>query len=362
MLLYEIRIYILVLLALAPAFAVYFFLLRILTHRISFFMVPASALLWFFFHKLYALTPLGNSGIEAPFYGSLALMQLAALGGFGAPSALLVGFSAGLAAFFKTRNRAAAFWVLLFAALLGGSYVWGEGRLKTGERLNFHAALIQHNLPISGKWNSGHPEAIRQKYRALALEASQEKPDLMIFPLYNFPDDPSRNPEFLNALARETGSFILIGTYIPEKPGESISKGFYNTAILYSPEGKKAGEYQAVETPPFRRILEKTGKEYHLLETPFEKLGVLLCYEDASPRMAQRAVHQGAGALIALSNPGHFTSTFLPYYHLMQDRLRAIETGRFVLRVSANGYSAVINPRGKIMTQSALREETILTV
>ncbi|HLD50274.1 MAG TPA: apolipoprotein N-acyltransferase, partial [bacterium] len=320
------------------------------------------AILWFVFHKIYSLTSLGTSGIEAPFYGSLALMQLAAFGGFGTLSSLFIGFSAGIAAFWKERNLSNGIWTLLFAALLFGAYFWGEGRLKMEDRLNFRVALIQHNLPISGKWNFENPEGIRKKYRELALEASKGKPSLIVFPLYNFPGDPSRKPDFFTALAREIGSHILIAAYIPEKEGGNISKGFYDTAILYSPDGKIAGEYQAVQSPPFRQIFEKTGKEYHLLETPFGKIGVLLCYEDSSPRLARMAVEKGADILIALSNPGHFTSTHLPYYHLMQDRLRAIETRRFVARVSANGYSAIIDPRGKVLKKSALNEEIIEAV
>lgn len=361
LLLYQFRIYILAFLALVPTFTIYFFLLSILTRKIKTLSltIPACAILWFIFHKIYSLTPLGTSGMEAPFYGSLALMQIAAFGGFGTLSALFIGFSAGIAAFSKERKISNGIWALLFAALLLVAYFWGEGRLKTGDGLNFRVALIQHNLPISGKWNFEHPEEIRKKYRELALDASKGKPALIVFPLYNFPGDPLRKPDFFTALARETGSHILIATYIPEKEGENISKGFYDTAILYSPEGKVAGEYQAVQSPPFRQIFEKMGKEYQLLETPLGKIGVLLCYEDATPRIAKLAVEKGAGLLVALSNPGHFTSTHLPYYHLMQDRLRAIETGRFVLRVSANGYSAIIDPHGKILRKSALNKETI---
>ena len=362
LLFYELRIYILALLVLVPAFVIYFSLLWVLTRsfKIASIKILIAAILWFAFQKIYSLTPLGTSGIEAPFYGSLPLMQIAVFGGFGTLSALLIGFSAGIAAFLKERKLLNGICALLFAALLLGAYFWGEHRLKMEDSLNLRVTLIQHNLSISGKWNFDHPEEIRKKYRELALEASKRKPDLIVFPLYNFPGDPLRKPDFFTALARETGSPILIATYIPEKEGETLSKGFYDTAILYSPNGKVSGKYQAIQPPPFRQISEKTGKEYHLLETLFGKIGVLLCYEDATPRIAMLAVKKGAAFLVALSNPGHFISTHLPYYHLMQDRLRAIETGRFVLRVSANGYSAIIDPKGRLLQRSALNQEIIL--
>ena len=90
------------------------------------------------------------------------------------------------------------------------------------------------------------------------------------------------------------------------------------------------------------------------------KLGVLLCYEDTRPRDAKLWVKTGAQILVALSNPGHFLGTPLPRYHLLHDRIRAMETGRYLIRVSANGFSAIIDPNGKILAQSRLNEEVIL--
>ncbi len=368
LLFYEVRIYLLVLTILAPTFAIYFLLFVFLTAKLksSPLKILAAFFLWIVLHQVYSLTPIGTGAIEVPFYGSLPLLQMISVTGFSALAGIIVGINASLASFRKKRSITSGVLLFLFVSLLFGVYLWGKERLKTesltGSKIKM--ALIQHNLPVSGRWNLEHHEEIKAKYRELALEAAKEKPDLIIFPLYNFPGDPLRNPEFFTSLAQETGSYILMATYIPEKQGGDILEGFYNTAILYSPEGKVAGEYNAIQAPPFRRIFEKTGREYKVFETPFGKLGVLLCYEDTNPRVAKFAVEKGADILIALSNPGHFTSTHLPYYHLMQDRLRAIETGRDLIRVSANGYSAYIDTKGRIIQQTNLDHEQnlLLTV
>lgn len=364
LLFYEVRIYLLALLLLAPTFAIYFLFLWFFTRKLKgdWLKVPAASFLWILFHQVYSLTPIGTGAIEVPFYGSLALLQLVSVAGFSALSGIIIGINASLAFLWKKRSISSGLLLLLFAFLLLGIHLWGKERLNeepaSGGKIKM--ALIQHNLPVSGKWNLEHPEEIKAKYRELALEAAKEKPDLILFPLYNFPGDPLRSPEFFNSLAREAGSYILMAAYIPEKPGGDILEGFYNKAILYSPEGKLAGEYSAIQAPPFRRIFEKTGKEYKIFETPFGKFGVLLCYEDTNPRIARLAVEMEADVLIALSNPGHFTSTHLPYYHLMQDRLRAIESERLVVRVSANGYSALIDAKGQLIKKSELNRETIL--
>jgi len=215
-------------------------------------------------------------------------------------------------------------------------------------------ALVQHNLPVGKEWRLQNENKIKETYTQLALEAAQKNPAIIIFPLYTFPEDIYKNPEFFTQLAQQTGSYILLGSHIPS------GKKFFDGALLYSPEGKLSGTYQAVQAPPFRSLNETTETQYQLLETPFGKIGVLLCYEDSQSRIAQNALETGADFILALSNPGHFKDTLLPQKHLYQDQLRAIETGRFVIRVSPNGPTAIINPKGKLKSQTFANQKTII--
>ena len=90
---------------------------------------------------------------------------------------------------------------------------------------------------------------------------------MTVFPLYSFPDDALRSPEFFAGLAQETRAWILVATYIPQQAGESITGGFFDEALLYSPEGKLADYYQAVQAPPFRDVSETTGKAVLSVQT-----------------------------------------------------------------------------------------------
>lgn len=205
-----------------------------------------------------------------------------------------------------------------------------------------------------------HKEVV-ERYRSLALEAATKKPRLIIFPSYSMPFDAYREPYFFQNLARETGAYLLVSTYIPRVAKRRIAEaGQYETALLFSPEGELTGLDTAVQGPPFRNIGQVFDKKSEVLETPLGKAGILLCFEDTVARMARNEVKKGAEVLIALSNPGHFTKTFLPEYHLFQDQLRAIETGLFVIRVSTNGYSAIIDPRGRIISQTNLGKQELL--
>lgn len=357
LLLFDPKIYILAFLFVAPVFAFYFLILSFVSSKTksdsaSILMAAAS---WALIQKIYALSPISTIAIEVPFYGTLPFFQIASVTGFVAVPVCIMGLNASISLFLKGKTRGSIAWMLVFIGLLGGIWFWGSRQLLPVQvHTRPKIAVIQHNFPVSGKWRLDHPVYIRAEYRRLALEAANQKPDMIIFPLYSFPDDILRNPEFFTGLARETNAWILVASYIPQKKDASITQGFFDAALLYSPEGKLTDHYQAVQAPPFREISEFTNNQYKILESPFGKLGILLCYEDSLPGMARKAVHAGAEILIALSNPGHFTSTHMPYYHLMQDRLRAIESNRWLIRASANGYSALIDPKGRFVQKSEL--------
>ena len=59
-----------------------------------------------------------------------------------------------------------------------------------------------------------------------------------------------------------------------------------------------------------------------------------------------------ADVIVTLSNDSWFGDSMGPHQHLQIARMRALETGRFVIRATNNGISAIINPKG-IVTKTA---------
>lgn len=364
LLLYQARIFLIVWLIFAPVFAIYFFAFRLLISKTasSGFKIITASLLWILLGKLFAMTPLTRAPLEIPFYGPLPFLQTASVTDFSVFAGIVTGMNAAGALLIRRRTFPHLAWfagLILFLALI---YVWGDHRLQeSSKEQNIKVALVQHNFPISDTWRQSREEYIFSQFERLTSQAAKESPDLLLFPLYTIPGDPLRKPAFFLGLARRAKAHILLAAHIPRFDDGDPKKGLMDTAILYSPEGTIGGTYQATQAPPFRKISEVTAGRYELLRTPFGKLGILLCYEDCVPGIARKAVLEGADILVSISNPGHFTSTHLPYYHLLQDRLRAIENNRFLLRVSTNGYSAIIDPKGKILGKSRLAEECVLS-
>ena len=323
------------------------------------FLTPP--VVWNCLSFLYDLTPLGAVGTQVLFYQPIPWMQAVRIFGVYGIVFLFLMLNASVALIFKLHSKA-RFVPLIFAILLlTADFFYGQKALADTFVGKESVALIQHNLPVSETWWNKNQGYILNHYRSLALEAAKEKPKLIVLPSYALPFDAYRDQRFFGGLARETNAFILVSTYIPKIANRSIDEvGQYEVALLYSPKGQLAGVNKAVEAPPFRKIHEVLAKENELLATPFAKIGTLLCFEDVLSRRAKAEAKMGAELLVALSNPGHFTKTFLPEYHLFQDQLRAIETGLFVIRVSANGYSAIIDPRGRIVKHTQLGKQEIL--
>lgn len=88
----------------------------------------------------------------------------------------------------------------------------------------------------------------------------------------------------------------------------------------------------------------------HLYPTSSEgvlRTAVFICYEDAFPAFVRRQVRRGAGLLVNLSNDSWSRSRASHRQHFYRARLRAVETGRTLLRNGNTGVSAVLDPLGR---------------
>lgn len=273
-------------------------------------------------------------------------------------------FAAGL--WMHQRSLKALMVFGVFLAVMGILAGLANADMRPGKKSARHPvkiALVQHNLPFSEEWRTDHSPEVKKKYEGLALEAAKQHPDLIIFPQYSFPEDIYRNPVFFEELAKRTKAYILVASHVPVEAGRSILDfGFMNLALLFTPEGRLGGVYQATEEAPFGEVRQHSAPKYQVIETPLGKLGILLCYEDVTSKAAKEAVKAGAEMLVSLSNPGMFLDTPMPYYHLQQDQLRAMESGLPLVRVSPNGYSAYIDETGRVSLKSRLSTEQILYV
>jgi apolipoprotein N-acyltransferase len=103
-----------------------------------------------------------------------------------------------------------------------------------------------------------------------------------------------------------------------------------------------------------------SGEGRPLLRLKGYPVGASICYEAVYGNEVIEAMPE-AKFLVNVSNDAWFGDSLAPHQHLEITRSRAVETGRYLLRATNTGISAVIDPMGKILNKSVQFEDDVVT-
>ena len=81
----------------------------------------------------------------------------------------------------------------------------------------------------------------------------------------------------------------------------------------------------------------------------------LICYEVIFTDLIQKS-DENTNLIVNISEDGWFGQSIGPKQHFIHSIYRAIESGKYVLRSSNNGISAIINPIGDIEQEVSFNE------
>ncbi len=235
----------------------------------------------------------------------------------------------------------------------------------TDKNRDISVALVQGAIPQEMKWK---PEQ-RQKTLDLYLSLSEEYQDsqLIIWPETAIPVLHHQAQEFINAMvsiAKSQNRDYVVG--IPFK--DLDSNKFYNGITVI---GSSNDNYYKQHLVPFgeylpfdkwlRPVLElmkipmsdfsSGASKKPVIRAADETIGVSICYEDVFGEEIIAALPE-ATILINISNDAWFGDSIAPHQHLQMARMRALETGRYMLRSTNTGVSAIINEKGLIIASS----------
>jgi apolipoprotein N-acyltransferase len=265
------------------------------------------------------------------------------------------------------RNR------LLIAAAIAAAFLqtgrWMHPPPSPADRL---AVLVQQNIPIQpgGGWTTDYFQHTLDDLRRISIVSSSAHPDLIVWPESPAPfytADPIFRQE-LGEVARDTRTWVIAGS-LGSDPAHmgGASDAAYNSAALFNPEGELVARYDKVhlvpfgEYVPFRRFLpfadvltKEIGDFTHgasraPLATSQARLGVFICYESVFPDEVRRFALGGAEVFVNISNDGWYGDSGAWAQHLQQARMRAVENNRWLLRGTNTGYTATIDPFGRIV-------------
>jgi apolipoprotein N-acyltransferase len=315
-----------------------------------------------------------------PASANLALLQVTTVTGIYGLSFFVAAFNALLAwvglALSPTRKRRLALLsgvagVILTAMLIGPRFV-------PLAHASHYARAVQPNFPEAAEyqsdWFQKHSSDLDELER-LSLTPSAQQPDLLVWPEAPAPFS-FEDPQFARRASRLAIRFghPFIAGVIEWKPLVVASGGTahsamvpYNSAILIDPQGQNIFTYDKVHLVPFgeyepfpliHRVVTSVSSEVG----GFQKgstyaigrlsggytFGVFICYEAIFPEEVRRFAENGAELFINISNDGWFGRSAAPEQHLRMARVRAVENRRWMLRVTNNGYTASVDPYGRL--------------
>lgn len=263
------------------------------------------------------------------------------------------------------------------------SVAYGTLRIKnifTGEQLK--VSVVQGDIPQNEKWNPELSGKIFDKYESLTKEAAKDKPDLIVWPEASVPGFFEMERALLDrmkALAVSADTHILVGAPREEDSYEKL----YNSAVLFSGEGRVVDRYDKIhlvpfgEYVPFKKLFSfvqkftkssigdfSSGKTYKVFKFFIErratsndttwkllkkaKFSCLICFEDIFPDLTRQFVKNGAVFLVNITNDAWFGKTSAPYQHMQCSVFRAVENRVNVVRAANTGISCFIDQKGRV--------------
>ncbi len=296
----------------------------------------------------YSQTP------PSPLAGFLPLFGVYGVGG-------LVAFVAALLVFVPWRVRpwpaAACVAALMFGGAALDRVAWTE---PAGEPLT--VALLQTNIEQDLKWR---PERLQQWLRTNARLVRDNPAKLAVLPEITLPMLADRLPEgylaLLGEYARASGGDVVLGVLSQDEAGR-----VYNAAASFgaSPEQHYAkrhlvpfGEYSPPLFGWFYRLVDipmsdqtRGAPDQPPLALGGQYVAINICYEDLFGAELIRSLPQ-ATLMLNMSNLAWYGDSLAQPQHLQIARVRALESGRPMLRATNTGMTALVLPDGAVAAE-----------
>lgn len=274
----------------------------------------------------------------------------------------------------------------LLALLTPSLRYWGVGGLLATCLLVFvapgpftadgeikRAALVQANIPQDEKWDAGFLGETMRRYASLSDTAEA---DLIVWPEAAVPFFLSRAPgweHWLQQQLQRWGVPLLFGGLKLLEDGHSGQNGLF----LAGPAGSERqfvgkrhlvpfGEYVPAWIPFLHTLVPeiadwRPAENGGVLNWHEQKFGALICYESIFPEETRQRVRQGAQVLVNVTNDAWYGKSPAAWQHLQAMRMRAVESGRYVLRAANTGVSAIIAPDGAVIATAPWWTQAVIS-
>jgi len=304
---------------------------------------------------------MGYSHLETP------LMGWAPVGGIYTLSFITALTGAVIASGLQQRQWQIAPITLVTLLWLSGAIISDHDWVSPTDKQPVKVALVQANIPQQVKWNASQYQPTLDLYQQLSAPLWATH-DLVIWPEAAIPGFYYNARGFfdhISQLSAANASSMITG--IPTvQPATADTPYQYHSSIMGFGDG--GGIYHKQRLVPFGEYVPLEGILRGLITFfdlpmssfspgPPNQRGItagglnfapLICYEIVYPGLVAEWFPK-ADMIVTVSNDAWFGSSIGPLQHLQMAQMRALENGRYVLRSTSTGISAIIDQHGKIV-------------
>lgn len=261
-----------------------------------------------------------------------------------------------------------------------GAVIRSEAELHDAPSMSVLA--IQGGAPGIGlTYNQPYGE-LTERHLTVAAHAAAEvgagdrpRPDLVVLPENALDIDPQRNDAVGTALAvlsQRTGADVLAGSI-----GRDSDDAPLNTVYQWNSEGYVDAYHKRVLVPfgeyiPLRFIFDQlssltrqvstnfvAGSEPGMMSVGGVPVGVVTCVEESKDALVADVTAR-TQLLVVPSNTAQFGETAESEQQMAMSRVRAVEHRRSTVHVSTVGVSALIDPYGRVLSESGHLTQDVL--
>ncbi len=224
-------------------------------------------------------------------------------------------------------------------------------------------SLLQGNIPQDMKWREDRLQLSMETYARLLLASGGR---LAVLPETALPLFRHQLPEnygrLLEERGRAKGGDVIVG--LPEFAANG-REDYYNSAFSFGASRPQAYRKHHLvpfgEFIPFKAVLgwinqvlviplsdfSRGGLDQKPMGVAGQAVAVDICYEDVFGEEIIRQLPE-ATLLVNISNDAWFGDSVAPWQHLQISQMRALETGRYMLRATNTGITAIVDQRGRV--------------
>jgi apolipoprotein N-acyltransferase len=249
--------------------------------------------------------------------------------------------------------------VIWLAALASTPLKWVEPVANS----SLAVGIVQANIDQNQKFGRDYIQNNLDSYEELSLELWQN--DMVLWPETAIPlvyQNAGEVLDYFTAMALRNNSTLVSGIFYEDgsKTYNSIAVMGNGSGIAHKRKLVPFGEYiplQAVMANLMQifdlpmSALARAPAQQELLTIKDLQAASFICYEVVYPELVRKQAIT-ADFLLTISNDTWFGASWGPLQHLQMAAMRARENGRYMVRGTNNGVSALINERGEIIAST----------